>query len=532
MSKQGRVLIIDDLEKWCEELVETLKNGGFYAEAASTVEQALQKVEADFYHLLIVDIRMDEDDQANEGGILLLQTLKNRNLLDDTKIIILSVYGTKPLMRTAFRDVGVVDFLEKDDFDNQEFLKGIHRLFAEKIKLNLDLNIHWQQGSAMQAVSRLESVRNNASIKQYTALELEDLLCRLFHTAHSILVYPMTSGFSGTGILRIQPMYTNGGGNKVVIKFGDPQQIENEYRNFEEHVRPFIGGNRSTAIYNKARTMHLGGIIYSLLGASGEQVDFGTFYHHATIEEIKQTLDLLFHDTCRAWYANPGRQQVLNLSKDYPVKLGFTLEKLEQSLLNHLKSVRGTHRLIFKSLKSEHEFTNPIIAAATASLIYPTYICNTHGDFNQNNIMIDSTGNSWLIDFQQTEPGHILRDVAMLDTEIRIKMLSSEDATLEERWQMEEALCNIERFNQLDQLATVMPKGNKALEKAYHTVIYLRQIASKLVPQHQNHEMSEYYASLLYTALNTTRFSDLPTGQREHALLSASLLADRLELKV
>ena len=532
MDKQGRVLVIDDLEKWSEELVETLKNGGFHVEAASTIEQALQKVEASFYHLLIVDIRMDEDDQTDQGGILLLQTLKNRDLLGDTKVIMLSVYGTKPLMRTAFRDVGVVDFLEKEDFDNQEFLKDIRSLFAEKMNLKLDLGIHWQQGNAKQAVSRLESVKNNIDLQQCMALELEDLLCRLFHTADSILVHPMTPGFSGTGILRVQPIYTSGGGNKVVIKFGDPQQIENEYQNFKQHVQPFIGGNRSTAIYNQARTTHLGGIIYSLLGASGEQVDFGTFYHHATIEQITQTLDLLFHDTCRAWYANPGRQQVLNLSNDCPTKLGFTLEKLAQSLSDHLKTVHGTHRLIFKSLKNNHEFTNPIMAVATASLIYPTYICTTHGDFNQNNIMIDSTGNSWLIDFQHTEPGHILRDLTMLDTEIRIKILSSEDATLEERWKMEQALCSIDRFNQLDQLAAALPKGNVALEKAFLAVMHLRQIAREFVPQNQNHEMNEYYASLLYIALNTIRFSDLPTRQREHALLSASLLADRLELKI
>ena len=43
-------------------------------------------------------------------------------------------------------------------------------------------------------------------------------------------------------------------------------------------------------------------------------------------------------------------------------------------------------------------------------------------------------------------------------------------------------------------------------------------------------DISEYYIALLYIALNTLCYSSLPPVQREHALLSASLLADHLAL--
>jgi hypothetical protein len=42
-------------------------------------------------------------------------------------------------------------------------------------------------------------------------------------------------------------------------------------------------------------------------------------------------------------------------------------------------------------------------------------------------------------------------------------------------------------------------------------------------------EMREYYAALLYITMNTLSFSSLKVEQCEHALISASLLLDRLK---
>lgn len=158
MVRQGRILVVDDLEKWREELVETLRNGGFHAQAAATIEQALTSIEENLYHLLIIDINMDESEQHDESGIKLLSELKRRGLNSASKVIILTVYGTKPLMRTAFRDAEVVDFIEKDNFDNQEFLKNVQVLFAEKMNINFALDIQWQQLSGPeQAVQNLDT---------------------------------------------------------------------------------------------------------------------------------------------------------------------------------------------------------------------------------------------------------------------------------------------------------------------------------------------------------------------------------------
>ena len=105
-----------------------------------------------------------------------------------------------------------------------------------------------------------------------------------------------TAGQSGTRVLRVQPFYTTGGGgHEVVVKFGAFRKIEEEYDNFKEYVQPFLGGGRNTSVLDLRRTPHLGGIIYSFLGAINDQLeDFGYFYHHSDIAQIREALDRLF----------------------------------------------------------------------------------------------------------------------------------------------------------------------------------------------------------------------------------------------
>jgi len=537
MNRQGRVLVVDDLAAWREELVETLQRDDFYAESVSTASQVLQRLDETFYHLIVLDIRLNDADQSNIDGISLLQELDNRGFSEATKVIMLSAHDTKEQMRIAFREHKVADFLSKDNFTKWLFLESVRRVFSEEANINLGLDIHWQQVSGPgQVVLNLEMqgtrIKRNMPLQSRTALELEDLLCRLFYQAESVLIRPLAIGQSTTGVLWAQPFYSSGGGRAVIVKFGDFHKIEEEHYNFKKYVQPFIGGGRNTTVLDLRRTLHLGGIIYSLLGADNDHLeDFGSFYQHADVPEVKSMLDRLFLDTCRSWYANAGQLQPYNLTADYQHMLEFTLEKLEHALAELQKYVQGRQRLSFKSLNSERPFTNPLLGMNGPHLICSTYICTTHGDFNRHNLLVDSSGHTWLIDFQATGRGHILRDVAQLDSEIRFFMLAPEEATLEERLCMEEALCSIERFSQVEQLLTRFSTENRALAKAYATVVHLRSLAGKLVAQNPSDDISEYYIALFYNAVNTLRFYALSSRQREHALLCASILADRLGLR-
>ncbi len=536
MRRQGRILLVDDDERWLNEISSILQRSGFYVDTVATISQAIQKLDETFYHLAILDIRMEDNDQNNAEGMTLLNKLDESNLLGAIEIIMLSAYGTMKQMREAFAHHRVVDFLSKEDFDNLEFLEQVARVFADKVLINLNLDIHWQQVSGPEPiVTNLElagvRIKRDKPLLSRIAVELDDLLCRLFHKADGLLVKPLTFGHSGAVVLLATPFYKDGAGQPVVVKFGDFHNIDLEYRNFKHYVQNFIGGARSTNVIELRRTPRLGGIVYSLLGSASERLEsFGSFYSHADISQIKDLLNRLFHETCGPWYANPGRLQLHDLTNEYQQLLGFNQENLEQALSQGLKSVQGKHKLHFNSLDGERTFTNPIMATADQRFVKPIYICSTHGDLNENNVLVDGTGNAWLIDFYSTGPGHILRDAAKLDSVVRFQLLSSEDATLNERLILEQALCNVDRFSQVERLAYDFHTENTALAKAYAVVVHLRTLAYSLVSQNPNDDIGEYYIALLYYAINTTRFYSLPTLQRQHALLSASMLADRIGL--
>ena len=542
MERKGRILVVDDNERWRELLTETVEQHGFYVDAVATTKEALKQLSDTFYHLLVLDIRMEDADESNTQGMTLLQILKERGLIDHevplsaVHVIMLSAHGTKDQMRAAFRDYRVEDFLTKEDFDDVEFVQLVQRLFNDKFQINLRLAIHWQHMHGPEQVvqnKKFDGVRvsrETPELAARAASELDDLLCRLFSQAESLLVQPLSAGHSDAGVLWAQPFLPSGGARAVVVKFGAAREIDTEHSNFTDYVQPFVGGGRNTVALKVRHTPRLGGIVYSLLGAAGDRLDdFASFYRRAEPAQITALLDRLFFDTCGGWYANPGRLQLYNLTEEYQYTLGFSLERLEQVVAERFtKGVQGKHRLTFRALGGERTFSNPMLELDDKQLLRSTYVCITHGDFNPQNILIDHDGQAWLIDFMRTGPGHILRDVALLDAAMRIQLIMPDEATLAERLQMEELLGSTERFSQLDRLAAHLPNDNPAIAKACAVSLHLRGIAHRLVQQNPNDDMSEYHIAVLYQSLNMIRFYGLPMAQREHALLSASLLVDRL----
>ena len=153
---KGCILVVDDELQWREQLVEILNHEGYVAKAVATAKDALNVLHQDIYHLLILDIRLEDNDQGHGGGMALLRSLKDRGLDEATKIIIFSAYGTKEDMRTAFRDFSVADFISKDDFNRQHFLENVRTAFEHYVGVNMKLTIFWEDPGIEQAIRQLQ----------------------------------------------------------------------------------------------------------------------------------------------------------------------------------------------------------------------------------------------------------------------------------------------------------------------------------------------------------------------------------------
>ncbi len=64
----GRILIVDDEQQWREHLMGILNREGYTVEAASTAKDALNILQQGIYHLVILDIRLEDSDQSKGRG--------------------------------------------------------------------------------------------------------------------------------------------------------------------------------------------------------------------------------------------------------------------------------------------------------------------------------------------------------------------------------------------------------------------------------------------------------------------------------
>jgi CheY-like chemotaxis protein len=541
MKRPGRILVVDDVPRWRQVLRSVLESGGYYVETAASIEETKERLRNDRFHLLTLDINLEDDtSESNTEGMEFLRTLEGFGGPGSLKVIMLSAYGTKRQMRESLFKLKhlVVDFQAKEDFDDVELLSQLKELFRGKaepndptLDINLELEINWQHVASPEQLvygtyyggERIS--RDTPELARRAAEELEDLLCRLFHSAESLLVQPLAGGRSGAGVMLVERFDATGGSPPVVVKFGAVEDIEPEHAHFEKYVQGRVGGGRTTTILGEPRyTQRLGGIVYSTLGARGDRFEsFERFYQRATADEIKQVLHRLFFEVCHSWYENLDRRSIHNLTDEYLKLLRFGPEAVSRAIGERFKGVQGKQQLQFTKLGLQHLFPNPVQILERPPLLRPTYSCITHGDLHAQNILVDDDRHAWLIDFLRTGPGHVLRDVALLDSSVRVQLLAADDADLGERWQLEQALWGVRRFSELDALPPTLPTSNESLAKAYAVSLQLRQIARQLL--RLNDDFGEYVIASFFCTLNLTRFYGLPMVQREHALLAASIMA-------
>ena len=88
----ARILLVDDLADWREQLGGLLEDKGYEVVRAKSKEEAMQCIKRDSeYSLAIIDMRLDEEDEENREGIKLGYWLRENGYR--IPIIILTAYA-------------------------------------------------------------------------------------------------------------------------------------------------------------------------------------------------------------------------------------------------------------------------------------------------------------------------------------------------------------------------------------------------------------------------------------------------------
>jgi CheY-like chemotaxis protein len=534
----GKILVIDDLADWREMIGGLLQDAGYDVQCAVDGAEAMRLLRQNPYHVAVVDIRLDEQDENNKEGLTLAASMKS--YFPELAILMLTGYADIPAVKYALqpREDGLsiaFDFLEKHEIS--KLLPSIQNAFANAARVNPQLEINLGSGLSwaglQEGIECLQSLGSEAA-----QVEMVDLLQRIFHGAEHIEVKAMNNGHSSGAVVLVTPTMRGIPQTNVVVKFNQREKAERESHNYDLYVENYVGGARRTQRLDYRATARLGGIAYSFVGVEATEFRrFSQVYDSEEMSSIKAILNNLFEETCFTWYTNtltPPDRSPQSLSAGYKEWLRLDTPKLAAALTEIVKQTgKGTLSFIDTRHPSQSNIlfeergvrlTNPL-PSSQAAFAYDGPDCFTHGDLHEGNILVDNHNQTWLIDFYHTGPSHPVRDFAMLESAIKFSLQKS-DCSPTVLYDWERSLLHVESLNEKVS-STPLLELDVELAKATELILRIRSLLIQILPAMT---VRDYQISLYFHALKgMTLTQKLDERQRLHALICAALLAEVLQ---
>jgi CheY-like chemotaxis protein len=523
---QGRILVVDDLPDWRATLSGILLDEGYEVCVAGDRQEALRLLEAECFHLAVLDVRLDEADEDNREGLELMRQIKAYD--PTTAVIILTGYADVRMVQDALRPQAnglpfAYSFVEKPN--SKELIEFVRRAFQREIRINWDLVIH-SDDTFQKLLARLRFTDGPELPPSQLQLEVDELLRKLFFTCEEITLYPLEQGFSGSVVFRVEPRYRDRGrGESVVAKIAEWPLIGQEERNFARAVQGVVGGHRLPQRLDLARTRSLGGLVYSFAGL-GEATGFVEFYTKVAPSDIVPVLKNLFLETCFPWGRhNKVSQPSFNFTEHYFSHLHLDAAKLQRSLsalfgkrhcLSPLDDTGAGLRFL-----EDIPLINPVEFILNRPLIEDAYLTLVHGDLTGYNVILDHHQETWLIDFAGTGQGLLLQDFASFENFVKLSLLESGDPRSFYKWERE--LANSLTLQPSGRLLDLTPPD--AFSRAHQVILAIRRLAYQV--SGDDHPKG-YLIGLLFHALKLITIMSLKPIQRDLALVSAALISQRL----
>ncbi|MCG8353067.1 MAG: CHAT domain-containing protein [Chloroflexales bacterium] len=123
-----RILVVEDSPNWQAELPQILQSVGHSIKVhlEADFDSACQSTADQPYDLAIVDLALlgatSEGQDTGHLGMELLHDLRSSRYNRHCGLIVLTGYPTTARIRQALRDYNADDFIEKNDFDSQQFI--------------------------------------------------------------------------------------------------------------------------------------------------------------------------------------------------------------------------------------------------------------------------------------------------------------------------------------------------------------------------------------------------------------------------
>ncbi len=169
-----KILIAEDEEITLNNILDTLQEEGYHAAAVKNGREALQKIEAEYFDVLITDIKM-----PYMSGIELLDKIKEKH--PETEVIIITGFGSISSAIEAMKK-GAYDYITKP-FDLDELTLRVNKIYEKKTlkKENIALKTFLGMNREVPVIAKSESMK-----KILTVIDgMKDSDCSVFLTGES-----------------------------------------------------------------------------------------------------------------------------------------------------------------------------------------------------------------------------------------------------------------------------------------------------------------------------------------------------------
>lgn len=525
-THRREILLIEDREDNYRPMIRWLEREKYEVTLATTLEEALAQLDSRRFHLTLVDIRLVDEDENNEVGLLFLEEVVRRKLDDVMPRIVITAHSTEDRLDRSLQQYRVAHYIRKGSEYLTQMVECVEKVFQEQVRINFNLSYDTMGDSVLRELADqiYWEVRPRPPREMLVA-ELHDLFGRLFHDAERIFFSSMTPGLTGAVVVRVRPTWPNGPGHSYVLKFNRRDKVETEAERYQIYVARHIPMGR-TELVNTAYTRNLGVLQYTFVGGDVLRLqEFDAYYKQNEAEEIVYSLDYLFDTICGHWYGNRDNRYHF-LPDLYWDAFDLDQKKLVRRIREvapefdpaaDVYEIAGMSRSVTNPLKWMEQHREALVREVSHSI--------THGDLTGRNILVSEGGNCWLIDFYRTYPSHILRDFVIMETDIKYRLMPLLPPV--SFMALEEYLLQVPGQPSPLTLDALAPPAQKAAV----VIQFLRKTGGEFVqrPGKKAVEcLQEYWLSLLMATLNVVRLRHIEEVQKRLALLSASLICEKV----
>lgn len=346
------------------------------------------------------------------------------------------------------------------------------------------------------------------------------LLRHLHREASSFELKPLTGGYSDAAVFLSQAkdalLQVEA---PSVVKLGPRAEINAERVALER--LQLVLGNHAPTILGSGDSGERAAIrfAYASMGPGPVHTLKTMIKEGAPVVSIKRVICTFFDEIWAPLYA-AAQSESIDLLEYY----GFSSQRIEtvQTIINQVLSQAETRSLLSEeNLGIIRQLTGLYarILPQSSIPIQGHRVGYVHGDLNTANLLIDRHRNVWVIDFQYSRRGHVLHDVAKLESDILYRLTPLQDAqelALALRLSQFLAACAV-----AGQALPLRPpiSLSASLLRSYELVRTLRRIGVRLA--RSEFEQRSLPIALLSFSLRAASYG-LPPIQRIWALLAAT----------